>query len=1250
MLVKFSKLFSRHFAAVACVAALLYPTCAGIGAPAEPRIKVALMDFTCDDNSQRSAAAAVDFTVRLQAELSGNDNFDWVERSALAAADKELQLSFLGLTDRSTSLRAGRWAKADLALHGQWSTNTAVGRTLEIEVLDLQRADVLARTNLAFPTLRERPLRVDSQQSAQVAIAVRDLLVRASLIERETRGRPAIALLGVSQGMAMGNPIPGFHSLFREVLAKNSTNAARPFRFVEAIRAGESLDEADLALSGFIDSQEPQRTNAPHFFVWGDLRSSRQIVRDGTERDTATNVLSANFLVLNLAGVMTNFSVQLTNDLSPEHVTQHLAEALIETVHASANITPSEEVRQRASQGLASRAAHLSFSSLSDARSREEWVQGIRWLELACFINPENARARELWTRLRWCDAAYMASANKSRFQKRRSEAWRKYVDKFQFKSVLASSTTPSVASEFILSGWKDFELAGASQYKHREMGVPTDTGGEHIHEWQRQSGIEFATRLTQAPSETLRDQNDMFLELLSQNNGVFVISDAQLRHRALQVLIPQLSARGIRKDCFELLKTHYQQLGQPGGEAALVAAFKAAQAPRPDPVQLPRLPEIDPAECANLLEVPPFIKPIPTEGSVFLKDVGLSNVKEVRALTSQAATLWICAATEENLGQTNVSRGSAESELAGLKRTRGRLFAIDLLTRKLSREASPFRTNDVTSVLAVGPELWVTLGGGFVVRWNPKTEVLQWFGAENGFKVTSPSSLAKDGNTLLLMNQVMGYARLKPDGAAWELLPWNWPDRSYYMGTRWAAGGDLLLVAGGQLVLGDGRSRPWTNVGVLAAATSPGHSIGRVVSLAATGQTGFWVAEQNGIHFVPADAQPSVRSQWLPLSTTIGTARWGGPFNAAREDHVPSAQFVGAVSKRMADRRRITALVRENPRIVNPYRPTSRLNMVPAALAADGDYLWVGLHRRHPMKERDKLALFHVAGRAWVGAKTFPAWMDHLHVADGRVYAMAVVDGRIRCAVADKNDFLSKSREQWFADEPSTEEIEQGLTSLTAHQQAVARFFMGEYDAVVRLLAGRPVELMSSEALFLLAMAHDELGLNQPAERDRYLTLLRDEYPESVYTRYVAAQQKLAEARVLGKARFAAREDSTPTTNSSPAVGFQPYGSQASALYAPLFKDYDCDGSGGLTFDELEALLECEPNRWPFSTQGLTQPPDARVVGDELNARDLNQDGQVDIQDLMRGVSQLRMNSSRIPVRARPPARAPLSTNSPKL
>src|SRR5438105_4482425 len=80
-------LMSSVVITIAIMASLLVPD------ESSAAIRVALMDFSVDDNSYRSAEAAANFASLLQIELANEAGFDWVERVQLALAKKEPGLS-----------------------------------------------------------------------------------------------------------------------------------------------------------------------------------------------------------------------------------------------------------------------------------------------------------------------------------------------------------------------------------------------------------------------------------------------------------------------------------------------------------------------------------------------------------------------------------------------------------------------------------------------------------------------------------------------------------------------------------------------------------------------------------------------------------------------------------------------------------------------------------------------------------------------------------------------------------------------------------------------------------------------------------------------------------------------------------------------------------------------------------------------------------------------------------------------------
>ncbi|MCX6916780.1 MAG: hypothetical protein NT167_27675, partial [Verrucomicrobia bacterium] len=235
---------------------------------ASPQIRVALMNFACDDNSQRSVVAISDVTATLQAELSAEAAYDWVERASLDKAEQELKLGGFGLIDRSEALKAGRWAKADWAIFGRFSTNSAAGRTVALEVVNLSCADVLAETKLVLPDQTNRPLRVTSAEASRLASALASLLKQADQARAANRHKPSVAFLFLSPA-AVQTSLPRLETEFRGSLLAAATNRANLFHLLQFQRAGEAMDEADLVLSGLVESESDASEKVAQWYVWG---------------------------------------------------------------------------------------------------------------------------------------------------------------------------------------------------------------------------------------------------------------------------------------------------------------------------------------------------------------------------------------------------------------------------------------------------------------------------------------------------------------------------------------------------------------------------------------------------------------------------------------------------------------------------------------------------------------------------------------------------------------------------------------------------------------------------------------------------------------------------------------------------------------------------------------------------------------------------------------------------------------------
>lgn len=588
---------------------------ATIGSSATAAVRVALMDVICEDNSYRSTMAAIDFTVALQAELSVERDFEWVERAELAKAENEFKLANFGLIDRFEAVRSGRWLKADWAVFGRISTNTANGRVVSLEIVDLQRAETLAGTNLNIATREIGPFKVDSTELRRVVLALRSLLEEVRQIHARARSKVAVAFLFLSRTRSATAQMD-LEADFRRVLANGSTNG-QPIHFVQLQRAGQAVDEANLVLSGLAQTDVSAWEKVADQYLWGTYKTDEIRSFDRQTRQSRADLRvhvalklwdgKADPQVINLS---------LTNARSGEFAARELVAAMTPLLQRTDSRSTTRDVRRRISESLVAQAIELARSNLlswdSSAEACHQWWEIVQVLEAACFFDPGNITARELWVRVRWGRIPVAIGNNEFFFARRRSEAWGKYVEEFGFRSMCPVApnrwwNTNSVAAELVLSAWRPFEMFNFSQENQAQWGVPRDAGGPELLAWRRQFAGEFFERLLSAPNdrEVSAPSRDFFYGALAMNRSDFVVRDARQRKHILETIWPRfLAQQRASPATFDNayrrgLRLHFEELGQRDGDKAWLAqldeiAKNQAEKLRTRPVQLPRASTLD--------------------------------------------------------------------------------------------------------------------------------------------------------------------------------------------------------------------------------------------------------------------------------------------------------------------------------------------------------------------------------------------------------------------------------------------------------------------------------------------------------------------------------------------------------------------------------------------------------------------------------------------------------------------------------
>jgi len=636
------------------------------------------MDFMCEDNSYRSTVAMANFTVALQVQMTDNSKFEWVERSELDKAENELKLKGFGLIDRSEVLRNGHWVKADWEVFGDVTTNTTGDWMISLEVVDMQHTDVLAASNFDVSPANGGPYQMKTEDVSRVAIALRSLLDQARQVYLSSSKQETVAFLFLTRE-DLGNNIGDLETALRNSLLVVSTNTGQ-FHLIQLHRAGQAMDEANLVLSGLAESEPDAWEKVADYYVWGSytFRPSLWFDRQTHQwhRDQLVDVSLDVWDGKNNPHAVT---LVVTNENSPGAIAEQMAQTIAPYLHSNAVGTVIEGVRQGISDSLIHHFDELVRGNpaldvgLNSPEGRRQWLEAVQVLEAACFFDPGNAKAREQWLRLRWGMYASFASRNEFFFARRRSEAWGKYVDNFGFKTVLANTNLSSIATEYVLSAWRPFEMFCYSQYNQAQWGVPRDAGLRELTEWQNQFGSEFISRLLKAPD---------------QYNGAYL----------------------------EALQGYFKGIGQPGGERKLLAQLKAADngknselsnSPPPlanteQKVRLPRVAELDAAKTGDIFSLPPLaFLPTLIEPSIqtiaFPSDV---QIKYAKSITFLDDALWLEVEQAEPV-KINPQNILAEKDLQPVMEDHPRWWQVELNHQKFQL-VSDSQSSDIISNLVL--------------------------------------------------------------------------------------------------------------------------------------------------------------------------------------------------------------------------------------------------------------------------------------------------------------------------------------------------------------------------------------------------------------------------------------------------------------------------------------------------------------------------------------------------------------------
>ncbi|MBI2517999.1 MAG: ankyrin repeat domain-containing protein [Opitutae bacterium] len=379
---------------------------------AEDAKRVAVLDFVLQDSPGSHDAATTDFSRAVQARLLAGAGFAWVERQEFERLSREADLGGVGRGDPATAVRLGKLARADLLLRGDIATQASGAGQLNLEVVDLKRAEVMAIRAIPMSLTPRRRLQVTAAEVNAAASGALAALQEAAHKVEQVGSAVAIAPL-YFKNISRADRAGFIGERVRQALVAAATpdSGMRVLQFPRPAQAGE---ESSLVLAGLTDADPNAWQQVADAYVWGTIKE------DGVDGVEFADVpVTVTLQVLDKVGglrevVWTGPVKTLDAGLG------QLARDVNKAVHDGRAAPPvsgvsrqkiAEDLRQRAAEiwkGIMQeqvrvRPAGMYVNYLDSTPGRQLFAYQLSLLEMACFFNPldaglQQARLEAAWT------------------------------------------------------------------------------------------------------------------------------------------------------------------------------------------------------------------------------------------------------------------------------------------------------------------------------------------------------------------------------------------------------------------------------------------------------------------------------------------------------------------------------------------------------------------------------------------------------------------------------------------------------------------------------------------------------------------------------------------------------------------------------------------------------------------------------------------------------------------------------------
>lgn len=491
--------------------------------------------------------------------------------------------------------------------------------------------------------------------------------------------------------------------------------------------------------------------------------------------------------------------------------------------------------------------------------------------------------------------------------------------------------------------------------------------------------------------------------------------------------------------------------------------------------------------ELLPALQPAPALKPV-----IFPRDHPQAKVEELLYFGEK---LWITAR----------ARSASPAPAAS------KLWVYDFPTDRLNPVKGVLEQYHPTSLWGHGREVWMAVRGG-VAAFHSSTFQVEGFDARRGLSTPSVAGITEAHGRLLVLAESGAVFGLDRTGENFESIGSPAPAANPRAPDQWhqlESSGSSILALGNHTAAGrHALGTQWTSFGDSLAT---GHTRATPLHLndaSGDGMGGFWIGSDSGLHWVDAGNGTTDNWYWtpgvtihsgLPAAFTPATRPSPASISAAYD------RVLGGIRDRMRDRARLARLRLETRRPYDPVTPSSRLPGAVRAVKADQQWLWIATTDGN-YTARSRILLFHQPSRKWVGWFLVSLPVTTLCPADKLVFlgidANSAPAGNPLLAF-EKRAMTGIHSSKWVPDELTDSELGERLAKMPVRERAALAFFAGDARRVVDLLEPNQTT-GNAEELFLLAFAHDALGLDDKSKLLQYMDQLQQRWPESPFAEAV--------------------------------------------------------------------------------------------------------------------------------------------------